>query len=169
MRNGFTLIELLVVVLIIGILASVALPQYKKAVYKSKYATLKNLVRALANAEEVYYMANGSYTDQLDELVIDLPFKDDPRNTPSKKYYTNDSYCYVDLPSFSTVGCEDSSINMSLQLRLDFSLGGRAGHFICYARGSTSSDTVQAQICKAETRRTSPSVVGPNHTSWQYD
>lgn len=68
--RGFTLIELLVVVLIIGILASVALPQYEKAVMKSRYSNLMAMVNALAKAEETYYMETGNYTNDFEALSI---------------------------------------------------------------------------------------------------
>ncbi len=69
--KGFTLIELLVVVLIIGILSAVALPQYTKAVEKSRVAQVVNLLKAAKDAEEVYYMANGVYTSDKENLDID--------------------------------------------------------------------------------------------------
>ena len=71
--SGFSLIELLVVVLIIGILAAVALPQYETSVAKSRLVQLKILVKSLKDAEELYYMANGSYTQNFEDLDISLP------------------------------------------------------------------------------------------------
>ncbi len=71
-RRGFTLIELLVVVLIIGILSSIALPQYEKAVAKSRVAGYMSNMKTLLTANRVCAMATGS-TCEMDELDVEIP------------------------------------------------------------------------------------------------
>ena len=76
-KQGFTLIELLVVVLIIGILSAVALPQYTKAVEKSRAAEGLVMMRSLINAQELYRLANGTYTNEINDLDVEVPGSDD--------------------------------------------------------------------------------------------
>lgn len=75
MKKGFTLIELLVVVLIIGILASIALPQYQKTVDKSRVAGIWPVLKAYRTSYDACKLATG-YACSQDQLDITLPSVD---------------------------------------------------------------------------------------------
>ena len=74
-KKAFTLIELLVAVLIIGILAAIAVPKYQIAVEKSIMQEAILNVKAIAQANDRFFLANGRYANayEMDKLDISIP------------------------------------------------------------------------------------------------
>ena len=69
-RSGFTLIELLIVVVIIGILASIAIPKFSAVRERAYFAAMKSDLKNLANLQDVYYNDNYTYSTDAKALVF---------------------------------------------------------------------------------------------------
>ncbi|MBO5911111.1 MAG: prepilin-type N-terminal cleavage/methylation domain-containing protein [Elusimicrobiaceae bacterium] len=149
-RAAFTLIELLVVVLIIGILAAVAVPQYQKAVYKARTAEAITMVKALAQAQQVYYLANGDYTDDLSKLDVEIPAG---RNLTNITMETADSNKYY-YACHGKKYCSAASFNQNMP-SIEFSaVDLQDGFCISYGKSEMARN-----ICKS---------IGPSSTkSWK--
>lgn len=148
--KAFTLIELLVVVLILGILAAIALPQYQLAVEKSRAAEAFTILRAIADANHRYYLENGVYAkeDDMDKLDISIP----------KTYINNMSPHRIATNNFiySCGSLEDDSNKIAIAQRADegktkqeyyiyMKANEYPNKFRCWAY--TQSSTVSKKIC----------------------
>lgn len=71
--KGFSLIELMIVVVIVGILAAVAIPQYSKYVVRGNRAAAQAFLMDIASREKQYLLDARSYTDSLTTLAIAPP------------------------------------------------------------------------------------------------
>jgi type IV pilus assembly protein PilE len=86
-KKAFTLIELLVVVLIIGILAAIALPQYQKSVEKARAAEALSIMKTIKQAEEMYYLIYSEYTMDFNKLDISIPGNNVSSSQIDGKYF----------------------------------------------------------------------------------
>ncbi len=82
-KKGFTLLELLVVVIIVGILASIAIPQYVKITEKSRASEARSILGTIRTAEAAFFQQNNVYTLTIANLDID-----DPNAVPGVHYFS---------------------------------------------------------------------------------
>lgn len=80
--RGVTLMELMIVVVIIGILAAIAYPNYREFVARAKRTEARAALLKIANNQERYYLQNNIFTTDL----TDLGFNADPYTTDSGTY-----------------------------------------------------------------------------------
>ncbi len=152
--KGFTLIELLVVVLIIGILASVALPQYEKAVAKARAANAYQIIKSINDAQKIANLEKGT-TDVVypfDELSVS--FTDTNGNTAT-------GYSFSGKDFYFQLGYRGSSSSTRAEPALakkdNYYLGMNNGRRTCGVSAGSYAKDEEERLCKA--------IVGSNSTT----
>ena len=152
-KQAFTLIELLVVVLIIGILAAVAVPQYRKSIDKTRLSNLLESARGIVQAQEIYYLANGKYARFLDELDIAFPASV-TNETQQAVEFDNGVRLVLSLGGnggVDAIAAYDSHLPNGLYLQLSYTHSSWQGAWGCYA---TKTDAYAIDLCKNITHAT---------------
>ena len=163
-KRGFTLIELLVVVLIIGILAAVAVPQYKLAVTKSRFSTLKNLTKSMAQAQEVYYLQNGAYADSVEKLDIEFPGGGTINKDKPSTVYFEWGHCQVGANN----SAQCSSDHMAYQIRYQHTTD-KPNQIWCVAF-NLDVNSIENKVCKSDTKLSTytKKMTSENYIRWVY-
>ena len=146
-NQGFTLIELLVVVLIIGILSEVALPQYQVAVAKSRLSAVIPTTKEMANALELYYLANGAYPpDSSDDYGFAFSLPPGCTNSGSTSGANCPNGVMYDLLDYGTPTVLGSNLNVKVGYVIWLDHSDHPGLHQCVA--AVNSETAN-KVCKS--------------------
>ncbi len=103
--------ELLVVVLIIGILAAVAVPQYKKAVFKARFTQVQTAFNAYMKAIDVYVLANGYPSERVGlGNKLDIEMHGDRSYGANSTSFGFGHFGVACQADFCSIGFKDTSI-----------------------------------------------------------
>lgn len=115
-EQGFTLVELLIVVIIIGILASIGVPQYMKTIEKARGGEAWAGIQQVQSGEKIYYAENGFYLStaapmtDTEEGVLDISL---PQSKWGFKVTTTDKYANYTITATRGDGrAKDTTITM---------------------------------------------------------
>ena len=165
-KKGFTLLELLVVVLIIGLLAAIALPQYQMAVGRAKFSTIKNLTRSVWDSTQRFYLANDTYPQTTADLDIGLNIKEE-------KYTTNK---YLEFTTTDDIKCIIWDRSPTLYATCGREIFGELVRFYVKSDGTplscivftTDINNVANKICQQETGKETTSLSQNAYYNYAY-
>lgn len=133
-KFGFTLIELLTVVLILSILTSVALPQYRKSIYRAEAANALVNLKSLYDSAKRAYAMNSEFPTSFVGLDIKLLADSTPGDTLTSGGFT---YSFDGKSIKSCRSTENE--NYSLCLQVFYVKNGKRDVYTCTATGKYES------------------------------
>ena len=101
MQKGFATLEVILMVMVIGILASIAVPRFNTVTANANTARIQADLSTIDTAIAIYYMEKGSYPKELNELTDYLRGADGDLKPPTGKCYMNNSTDPVEVPGTS--------------------------------------------------------------------